>query len=213
MRNVLNYQSSEYDCGPTSLTNALRCLFDRRDVTPDILKSIALYTLDAYDAQGELGKCGTSRMAIQFLANWLNQYGKCKHFPVSAHFLQEEQVTLSPNSAITGCLQQKGVAVVHCWLGGDPHYVLLTRVTEGGIGLFDPYAIPADSPFLARLAEQDIQIVEEEPCVMNRIVKAETLNSIERVNYGMGEMETREAMLLFNTNTKSTPEKTIEFMI
>ena len=114
MKNVMNYQSSEYDCGPTSLINALRYLFARRDITPDILKAIALYTLDAYDMQGETGRCGTSRMAMQFLASWLNQYGTCKKFPIAARFLQAEQVTLSANSAVASCLQQNGVAVVRC---------------------------------------------------------------------------------------------------
>lgn len=52
MKNVLNYQSSEYDCGPTTLTNALRFLFERCDIPPELLKAIALYTLDAYNEQG-----------------------------------------------------------------------------------------------------------------------------------------------------------------
>ena len=35
MKNLLNYQSSEYDCGPVSLTNAIRYLFDREVIYPD----------------------------------------------------------------------------------------------------------------------------------------------------------------------------------
>ena len=33
MRNPLHYQLSEYDCGPTSMMNALAYLFERRDPT------------------------------------------------------------------------------------------------------------------------------------------------------------------------------------
>ena len=40
MKNLLNYQSSEYDCGPVSLTNAVRFLFEREDIYPDIIKYI-----------------------------------------------------------------------------------------------------------------------------------------------------------------------------
>ena len=29
MKNYLNYQSSEYDCGSVSITNGIRYLFDR----------------------------------------------------------------------------------------------------------------------------------------------------------------------------------------
>ena len=46
MKNLLNYQSSEYDCGPVSLTNAIRYLFDREVIYPDIIKYIMLYCLD-----------------------------------------------------------------------------------------------------------------------------------------------------------------------
>ena len=47
MKNVLNYQSTEYDCGPVTLTNALRFLFEREEIQPEVVKAIALYTLDA----------------------------------------------------------------------------------------------------------------------------------------------------------------------
>ena len=36
MKNLLIYQSTEYDCGPTTLTNAIRYLFDREEIYPDI---------------------------------------------------------------------------------------------------------------------------------------------------------------------------------
>ncbi len=32
MKNLLIYQSTEYDCGPTTLTNAIRYLFDREEI-------------------------------------------------------------------------------------------------------------------------------------------------------------------------------------
>ena len=40
MKNLLIYQSTEYDCGPTTLTNAIRYLFDREEIYPDIVKYI-----------------------------------------------------------------------------------------------------------------------------------------------------------------------------
>ena len=47
MKNLLIYQSTEYDCGPTTLTNAIRYLFDREEIYPDIVKYIMLYCLDS----------------------------------------------------------------------------------------------------------------------------------------------------------------------
>ena len=213
MRNVLNYQSSEYDCGPTTLTNALRYLFDRRDLHPEMLKAVSLYTLDAFDDAGESGKSGTSRMAMRFLANWFEQYGRCKRFPISASFYQEEAVALTPNSPIVGCLQQGGVAVVRCWLGGDPHYVLLTRALGEDIGLFDPYAIELGDPFAVQLHAEGVRLVGDEPCMLNRIVRATTLNAQDRRNYAMGAHADREAVLLFNRLTRRTEENAIEYMI
>lgn len=213
MKNVLNYQSSEYDCGPTSLTNALRYLFERCDIPPEMLKAIALYTLDAYNAEGETGKSGTSAMAMQFLANWFEQYGKCKKFPISASFLRAEQVKMTRDSAIVSCLQQGGVAVVRCWLGGDGHYVLLTRALGDEIGLFDPYAVHPQAFSAEKLLAKGIRIVEDQPCVMNRIVQAEILDSVKKVNYGMGEFPIREALLLYNQITRRTEDNTVEYMI
>ena len=213
MKNVLNYQSSEYDCGPTTLTNALRFLFERCDIPPELLKAIAVYTLDAYNEQGETGKNGTSAMAMQFLANWFEQYGRCKRFPISAAFLCAQQVRVLQSSEIVACIQQGGVAVVRCWLGGDGHYVLLTPVFGEEIGLFDPYAIHPQAFFAEKLLEQGIRLVSDQPCIMNRIVRADILDSQSKANYSMGSYPIREAMLLFNQQTRLTVEKTIEYVI
>lgn len=214
MKNILNYQSSEYDCGPTTLINAVRFLFERDEIAPELLKSIALYTLDSYNAEGESGKSGTSRMAMQFLASWMNQYGASKHFPIHARFLEENQVYIGPHSEIVSCLQQRGVAIVRVWLDGDAHYVLLTEAFDEGreIGLFDPYYVDFAKESYAP-EEHGFREVKDEPWRMNRIVKADVMNSRENISYGMGEKDMREAMLLFNTNTQLTPEKTIEYMI
>ncbi len=43
MKNFLIYQSSEYDCGPVSLINGIRYLFEREEIYPDLVKFIMLY--------------------------------------------------------------------------------------------------------------------------------------------------------------------------
>ena len=48
MKNPLNYQMTEYDCGPTSMANAVSFLFKREEISPDIPKYIMQYCMDAY---------------------------------------------------------------------------------------------------------------------------------------------------------------------
>ena len=38
MKNPLHYQLSEYDCGPTSMLNAMSFLFSREEIPPEIVR-------------------------------------------------------------------------------------------------------------------------------------------------------------------------------
>lgn len=205
MKNQLIYQTSEYDCGPTTLINAIRYLFDREQVTPELLQNIYLYTLDSYNDAGENGKSGTSAMAMHFLSCWFNQYGEKKNFPIHSRFLEGEQVTISQNSLIVECLQQGGVAAVWVWLEGEGHFVLLISEKDGQIGLFDPYYIK-DYP-----DSDKVKVINAD--VINRMVAYEVMNDEEVHDYGLGRKASREAMLIYNTQLRRTPDKTIEYII
>ncbi len=209
MKNYLYYQTSNYDCGPTTLCNAMRYLYGREEISPEILKAIFMYTLDAYDEKGEVGRSGTSRMAMKFLSSWFNQFGKTKNFPIHSEFIVNNQVFIGQNSRIISCLQQKGVVVVRILLEGDGHYVLLTGLQGGMVGLFDPY----DMSDYRDLAFPGVRIVGDQPKRMNRLVKPEIMNSDLERSYSLGALNAREAMLIYNTDTRNTPENTIEYMI
>lgn len=58
MRNPLSYQMTEFDCGPTTLVNAISFLFHRKEIPPDIIRHIMMYSLDSYNDKGEFGKKG-----------------------------------------------------------------------------------------------------------------------------------------------------------
>ena len=81
MKNPLRYQMTEYDCGPTSMLNAVSYLFQREEIPPEIVRSIMLYCLDCFGSDGASGKCGTSCMAMMFLSNWINSFGQKHHGP------------------------------------------------------------------------------------------------------------------------------------
>ena len=207
MKNQLSYQASEYDCGPTTLNNAIRYLFEREEIPPELIKTIMLYTLDLYGSCGECGKNGTSRMAMSFLAQWFNQYGKAKSFPIESELVIDERVVIRENSKITGCLQQGGAVILCVWLGETKHYVLLTEIDREYLYLFDPY--DWDEP----IDGKNIIKILDAPKKRNRKVRIETMNNDGNGFYALGCVEGREAMLLYNVNTRKTPEKSIEYFI
>jgi hypothetical protein len=205
MKNPLSYQRTEYDCGPTTLINAVSFLFNREEIPPDVIKHIMMYGMDAYNCKGEFGKNGTSRMAMMFLGNWLNQFGKVKKFPVQCEYLTGPEVHIGQNSRIVAGLQQGGAAVARVRYGVW-HYVLLTGLDEGCVYLFDPYF--RRKPFKVEGVEILPDLVDA-----NRRVTACLLNSEGKTPYAFGPSEERDAMILFNEKTRRTPAKTIEYFI
>lgn len=205
MKNPLNYQLTEYDCGPTTMLNAINFLFEREEIPPDVIKFIMLYCLDAYNEAGEACKSGTTCMAMRFLANWLGHYGEVKKWSIFCDVISGESVTMSQNSKIAECLQLGGVAVARvmldCW-----HYVLLTGMDSKQVYLFDPYY--REIPF----QKKGIEVVNNEPKSWNRRVDYDILNSEGNGDYAMGEIKIRECVLIYNRMSKKSIDN-IEYMI
>ncbi|SHH54666.1 Peptidase_C39 like family protein [Sporobacter termitidis DSM 10068] len=206
MKNPLNYQTTEFDCGPTTLMNAMSFLFRREDIPPDIMKHIMLYSLDAYNVKGEFGKNGTSQMAMMFLCNWLNQFAKVKKFPLHCEFLTGADVSVSQTSKIVACLQQGGAVVVRLRHVGW-HYVLLTGADNENVFMFDPYY--RKKPFNTN----GVALITDEPFSKNRSVSYEILSGEGNSMYNLGPKDVREAIILFNLETQKTPARTIEYFI
>ena len=68
MKNLLIYQTSEYDCGPVSLINGIRYLYDREEIYPDLVKFIMRYCMGSYNDAGEPCKQRTSPAAMNYMA-------------------------------------------------------------------------------------------------------------------------------------------------
>ncbi len=213
MKNLLNYQSSEYDCGPVTFTNAIRYLFEREVIYPDIIKYIMLYCLDSYNEHGEVGKRGTSASAMMFLSNWLNQFGQMKNFPISCEFLSGESVHLAENNKIAAALHQGGAVILRLYLD-VAHYVLLTGIEGDSIYLFDPYYEELDDPDLDQeYFSGGITFITDQPKRANRMVSMQRLNRSTEGYYEMGPQALREAVIVFNQETKLTPDNTIDYYI
>ena len=204
MKNVLNYQTSEYDCGPVSLLNGIRYLFDREEIYPDIVKFIMLYCMDTYNENGELCTRGTSAAAMNYITNWLNHFAETRHFPIHCEYITKDAVNLAPGSRIRETLEAGGAVVVRlnleCW-----HYVLLTGLSDDCVLLFDPYYEEEDDPELdEEYNTEEILFLHDMPKKANRRVSIERLNRTDTDYYQMGAIEGREAVLMFHTG--KTPE-------
>ena len=208
MKTPLHYQISEYDCGPTSMLNAMSFLFSREELPPEILRNTMLYCLDCYGKEGHPGKSGTSCMAMMFLSNWLDGLGKAGLLPVSSRYLRGEEVFIGEGSRLNDTRCRKGVAVVRLWFEVE-HYVLMTGVEDEEILLFDPYY--QEEAFEG--AESPVRIDLAHPLWYNRRVPFSFFNRETQELYALGKKETREAVLLFNDTTKLTAEKSIEYFI
>ena len=111
-------------------------------------------------------------------------------------------MNLNENTDIYQGLQHGGVAVVRCRLEHEEHYVLLTEIADSGIALFDPYEeiegyFDGQSP-----SSIGVIVVKDEPKRYNRIVTRRILESTEPIDYALGPMEHREAILIFNESRR-----------
>ncbi|MDY6267608.1 MAG: peptidase C39 [Selenomonadaceae bacterium] len=217
MHTPLRYQLTNYDCGPTTMLNAVSCLFQREDIPPEIVRNVMLYSLDCYSAEGAPGRAGTSRMAMQFLASWLDGFGRATKLPLSTRYLAGNAVSLAQEGAIADALVRGGVAVVRLFYDVE-HYVLLTGLTDArdGVFMFDPWYVPKDS---TEFSGTGIVIDDAHPFSYNRIVPlhcftcTHTAACPAQAPYALGPQETREAVLLFNDATKKAAGEGIEYFI
>ncbi|MCM1125875.1 MAG: peptidase C39 [Lachnospiraceae bacterium] len=199
MKNLLNYQTSEYDCGPVSLLNGIRYLFEREEIAPDLVKFIMLYCMDSYNEAGELCKHGTSAAAMNYMASWMNHFGEVKKFPLACEFFTGKEVVITPESRITHALKKGGVVVVHVFLE-VPHYVLLTGIKDDRVLLFDPFYEEIDDPELdEEYSTDEIEFLLDTPKKANRSVSIERMNRTTMDYYEMGDYSCREALIMYNT--------------
>ena len=212
MKNPLHYQLSEYDCGPTSMLNAISFLFEREDIPPEIIRNIMLYSLDCYGLGGDFGKRGTSRTAMMFLSNWLDGYGQTCSLPISSSYIAGKSVCIGEESLINDALRRHGAVVLRLHYEGE-HYVLLTGEQEDNILLFDPWFEEPGTDISDQHQKLGIIVTTEHPFSYNRIVPSAVFNRETHDVYALGETDLREAVLLFNSRVELTEENTIEYFI
>ncbi len=212
MKIPLHYQMTDYDCGPTTMLNAVSYLFDVEEIPPEVIRNIMLYSLDCYSDDCRQGERGTSSAAMMFLCNWLNGFGKVGRIPVSGQYLSGKFVSMAKDGRIVHALRCRGVAVLRCVIDVW-HYILVTGVRETEDGgelqflVFDPYYDAEAREFTG----PGIELAEGHPMEYNKVISQSCFEGSGY--YRLGNPDEREAVLLYNGRTELTEEKTIEYYI
>lgn len=184
MKKPLNYQVTEYDCGKASLENAFSYLFEREEIPAEIIKLISTYTLDCYDEHGNPGSGGTSTTAMKLLSNRLNDYAKAKKVAIfSKHIVNKDVNT----DLIYTTLKYNGIIILRTMLGCE-HYVLITKIDNEYIYIWDPYYLENE--------QKNIEIILEQPFTYNRKIVKEYFERETDENYVIGREEKRECMII-----------------
>ena len=88
----LTYQITEYDCGTTCVLNAIKYLFNREEIAPQMYKKILEETLDK-SFNNEIGKGGTTNLSLRNLCNELYVRGN-KNVDISSKELSQDNVSI-----------------------------------------------------------------------------------------------------------------------
>lgn len=183
----LNYQVSLYDCASISLLNCFLILKKRENIPAIIIKKIYYYTLDL-DKQNKPGEGGTSRQAMQKFTKWFNQYSKNNNYLLTAKQLLKEEVNLN---ALEKCLKKKGVILARVYQSCE-HYVVITKITNKWVYLFDPYYLPKSF----NNKDKDFKL-NFKASLYNRQVKLTRFLEESTKDFALGKIPVRECILFF----------------
>jgi len=189
----LDYQITEYDCGTTTLLNALRYLFKRSEISPEVYKYIMQYTLDSTNELGESCKGGTSVYALEFLCNWLNENGKNKGMSIKCQSIEKESVSIY-NNDLEKTIQEGNVAILRVYLGKVEHYVLLTALDNEYAYIFDPYYLNIN--YLDN--DNCCEIIKDKPFEYNRKILKTRIGENDKNDFSLVNGENREMIIIKN---------------
>lgn len=188
MKIPLTFQITEYDCGTSTLLNALLFLFEREEIPVELLKAIYRYTLDTEGVHGIIGEAGTSRRAVDKLSNWILNYTKTNDFQIKCKVLEGKEVTLAK---MKECLNNNGCIMARCYQETE-HYVLITKMDEIFTYIFDPYYVEEDY----YCNDSEVAVVLNQMFTHNRLVKNKRLFSQEQKDFSLMEIDKREVLLI-----------------
>lgn len=190
MKLPLQYQTTEYDCTPTTFTNALRYLLERKEIDPFLMKQIITFSFDGVDESGNIYR-GTSTTAIKVISDWLNSYCEAKREGVQCKFITSDNIDFEKNKEIKKWLNLSGVVLVGINLSERIyHNVLVTGMDEEYVYVFDPYIMDLITPDL------EVKFIDNKPYEYNRQIAIKRFNHYKNKFYSMGSKDKRECVLI-----------------
>ena len=189
MKSPLRYLVTEFDTGAVSLINGLSFLFEREEMPAELLRAIQIYSLDSYNAKGQIDKT-SSRNVVFSVSKWVNAFAKQKNIPLKCKYLKADDVTIYE---IVDCLKQNGCVFLKTYLGGAKHYVILTAMDNEYIYMFDPYF----KPNVSEKYKNVIHIIHDNPFAFNRRVSLEHFLTEKKSDLSLGVVAEREMVLFF----------------
>lgn len=134
----LKYQSTKYDCVPTTFLNAINYLFKIDEIQPEVIQRILQYSLDTINRNGEHGKGGTTGLSCEFILEWLRRYYEDQ---LECEYITGNEVHLGQNNKIVRSVNDGGVALcsVINTTGTMNHYMLCTKADNNFLYFFDPW--------------------------------------------------------------------------
>lgn len=184
----LTYQITEYDCGTTCVLNAIKYLFNREEIVPQMYKKILEETLDK-SFNNEIGKGGTTNISLRNLCNELYVNGG-KNVDIVSKELSQDNVSIY-NKELEKEISNGSVAILKVYQE-VLHYVLLTKLDENFAYIFDPYYLPIN------YYDNDdfVEIIKDKSFEYNRKVKKERLDSNTSLDFALLQGEQAQIIIL-----------------
>lgn len=187
MKIPLNYQVSSFDCATISLLNALSFLYEREEIPAELIKIIYLNTLDLPDGFNKIGQGGTSKDAIEKIVNLLNDYANKYKFNLICKILKNEEIN---QNNFSNYLNKNSILLIRCHQDVE-HYVIITKIKNNFIYLFDPYYIK-----VKKYKDNDFKIILNKPFKYNRKVKTKRILEETKKDFSMGKIDSRQCVLI-----------------
>jgi hypothetical protein len=196
----LKYQSTQHDCVPTSFLNALNYLFEIKDIPPEVIQRVFLYSLDTINKKGEHGKGGgTTGLCANFLIQWLNEYSKAgnKNFRLKCEYRSsdnDDTINLGKNSEIVRWIKKDdSVALFRVFINERTHhYILCTKADNDYLYFFDPYY--KHKQFSQK--ERNFYEWIDDEWDHNLKVSRQRIDSYKNERYSLGPKDDREICLI-----------------
>lgn len=190
MKIPLRFQITEFDCGTVALQNAISYLYDRENVPAELIRAVSIYTVNCYDERGNLSDSGNSKAITDSMTKWVDEFINKYGFGLSC----KRRLTATVDYAeIKECVDNGGCCLVKTYRSGEPHFVIVTKIDEQFVYMWDAYYI-GETYYDT---ERKITIIFNKPFHYNRQVDKTRFLATHTKDFSLGPMEYRE-VLLFN---------------